>query len=58
MKVKDKVPTLEEQYLKILKGQPVGFPEPDFNLEQPYFGEVVQTVTTYSVCEKPKLITG
>ena len=55
---KDKSRTLQEQYLEILKGSPSPLePVPyDLGWEEPYAGRIVQTVTTYSVSEKPELI--
>ena len=56
MKVKEKVHSLEDQYLQVFKAAPQA-PQPEEpSLEQPYFGRVVQTVTTYSVSEKPELL--
>lgn len=55
MKVKEKPQSLESQYLQVFKAAPQA-PQPvEPSLEQPYFGRVVQTVTTYSVSEKPEL---
>lgn len=58
MKIKEKTPTLEEQYLQVFKAEPQA-PQPEEpSFEQPYFGRVVQTVTTYSVYEKPEQLLG
>lgn len=55
MKRKDKSRNLEDQYQEIIKGAPQAPEEVDSSLEQPYFGRIVQTVTTYSVYGKPDL---
>lgn len=55
MKRKAKYENLEEQYQEIFKGAPQTPNEVDSSLEQPYFGRIVQTVTTYSVYGKPDL---
>jgi len=52
MKAKEKSPSLEEQYTEIITVLPDIPEEP--NLEQPYAGRIVQTVTTYSVSDTPK----
>ncbi len=57
MKPKDKSPTLEEKYTQIIKGSPE-VSEEEISLEQPYAGRIVQTVTTYSISEKPEPIQG
>ena len=54
MKHKDK--SLEEQYQEVFKdlGQRRG--EEESNLEQPYFGRIVETVTKYSVTDVPEFV--
>ncbi len=54
----DESKILEQQYKQLIKASPFLDTEDEGNLDQPYFGQIVQTVTTYSVCERPKLITG
>jgi len=56
MKRKDKSHILQEQYSEILKGSPEEILPNDLVWEEPYAGRIVQTVTTYSVSEKPEPI--
>jgi hypothetical protein len=47
------VPSLEQQHRQLFPEIPQGIVElEESSLEQPYFGQFVQTVTTYSVYEK------
>ena len=55
MKNLKSIPTLEQQYKEVFRSAPlIPQTDPDYlNLEQPYFGRIVDTVTTYSVHEIP-----
>ena len=56
MKGKENYPEIEDQYTQFFKGNRGALPSDSLNMEQPYAGRIVQTVTTYSVSEKPEPI--
>lgn len=50
--------TLEQDYLDLIKSPAPNEAVESLNLEQPHAGQIVHSVTTYSVSEKPEKYLG